>query len=342
MAFQWFSKLRQYGLPPGGTRPENILDFMLWRQQAERLGITLTETDVRAAVNRMVGADVFGGKPFTSSLLAQALVRSDTKSNQRSTPQDLLTAVTDELLVLMAQEAILGPAPQVAGLGSAGPDAPPIPVVTPGEFLKYYREQRTTLNVWMLPVKVEAFVASAKEKKTPPSDEVLKKLFDDYKNAVPDPTRALPAFKEPERVKVEWVRVTPELPYFKEAAQRKIELPPYLATLGLAMSGFAGLNAPGAACPWTALAGRRSPSIGHCRGIWNMRRTRVSPFSRRLAPANHTHTTATLHIRRRSTLSWGRWPLVPIVPPAPAPCRLSRRPGPVPREPPKSRNGDAC
>jgi hypothetical protein len=255
---------------------EELLDFMLWRAKADKLGITLTESDVRKLINRIAGKDIFGNKPFTSSELVTRIIHSSdsTRRSRGLSADDLLRAVTDEFRVVLAQEALLGHGPGVFGgnprlldqrprLPAGGPESA-LPAVTLGEFLKYYREQRTTLNVWMLPLKVDDFLAEAK-KKPLPSDKELEKLFERYKGDVPTPTRARPAFKEPERVKVEWVSADAELPYFKEQARLRVELPADFTKLGprgavnASIAAEAGLlanacAAPGASAPWAALA----------------------------------------------------------------------------------------
>src|SRR5439155_2988479 len=100
-----------------------------------------------------------------------------------------------------------------------------LPAVAPGEFLSFYRERRATLNVWMMPVPVEEHLARARKEKSAPSEDVLKKLFDLYKSQVYDPKSDRPAFKEPERVKVEWVSAGPDLQYFKDLAKVRADLP---------------------------------------------------------------------------------------------------------------------
>ena len=244
----------EYGLPLGSNRPEALLDFMIWRKQADRLGITLTVTDVQRVVTRFTNMDVFGAKPFTTSLLVQAVLSQETKSSQRLSPDELLTAVTDELRVYLAQQAVFGISleqPSLFGMPAGGSPPP----VTPGEYLQYYREQRTTLNVWMLPVFVEDYLPKAKKEKPEPSEAVLKELFELYKGQLPDPNRDRPAFKEPERVKAEWISAGPDLKYFKDLARARVEVPAIGSTLQFAMSGFAGISTPGAAAPWATLAG---------------------------------------------------------------------------------------
>jgi hypothetical protein len=260
---------RQFRLPPFGRFDSNeeLLDFMVWRAKADKLGIILTEADVRKLVNRIAGKDVFGGKPFTSSELITRLVRS-TDANRRGraiSADDLLRALTDEFRVVLAQEFVLGHGAGVFGgsLFGAAPESAQ-PAATTGEFLQYYRDQRATLAVWMLPLNVNDYLAEAK-KKPLPSEKELKDLFDRYKGDVPTPTRVRPAFKEPERVKAEWVVASRDMPYFKDLVRLRVELPEAFTKLGPrgaasasigAQIGFAatGLGPIGSAAPWLALS----------------------------------------------------------------------------------------
>ena len=248
---------------------------MLWTHEADRLGIVFTEADVRRLLNRIPGKDVFGNKPFVSSALAKSLVAPNSRQNVRNdiTAEDLLKTVTDEFRVIVAKRILGG---DQDGIGRVGePSAPP---VTPYEFLQYYREQRTTRSVWMLPINVkEEFDAKARqlypEAKIPDSD--LRSLFDRYKDQEPTPERAEPAFKEPARVKVEWLRAGPDLPYFKEQANLAAELPAefkkYRPKYGPHVEVVASIASQVALCatsagsigcpvPWLTLSGARPPS----------------------------------------------------------------------------------
>ena len=223
----------QQGERPFGSISTNddLLDFMVWRHQADRLGITLTEADLRKTINRVAGKDIFGNKPFTQSRLVESVVSMPRRSGKATlTANELLTAVTDEFRVVLAQEALLGHGPGAFGGRPSMQEQrfeqmihfparwplSALPGVTPGEFLQYYREQCSKMNVWILPVDVKASMSpEARQLKPAPSDEVLRRLYDDYKGFVPAPERDRPAFKEPERVKLEWVSAGPELPYFQ-------------------------------------------------------------------------------------------------------------------------------
>jgi hypothetical protein len=277
------SGFAQFGHPPFGPfgRNEDLLDFIIWKHVADQLGIVLTEADVEKAVERVAGKKVFGGKSFTSSRLVEELLKATRKNNmQTMTDKELLAALTDEFRVLVAKEAVLGHGPGAFGenqeleelIGqftrkfsiTQRPDAD-VPAVTPLEFLQFYRDQRAELRVWMLPVKVEDYLAEARKTKPVPSDKILEDLFQQYKSVEPSPDRDRPAFKEPARVKAAWVSAGTDLPYFKEQARLRVELPEAYtkldpkaavkASIAAQVGNMAAVfTAPGASTPFLNLA----------------------------------------------------------------------------------------
>ena len=98
----------------------------------------------------------------------------------------------------------------------------------------------------MLPLNVNDFLAEARKKPTPSNDD-LTRLFDRYKGEVPDPERAKPAFKEPERVKAEWVVAGADLPYFKTLVQLRVDVAPNLTRAFLPAAALTGAAGPAAA-----------------------------------------------------------------------------------------------
>jgi hypothetical protein len=223
----------------GGKRSlDDALDFMLWKHQADRLGITYTETDVRKAINRLVGT----GEPIalTGNLLDNTLVADYFKGRNRTVTnisdrdvKELMDALADEFRVQTAQQVLLGHPSSSAGafFVTTGIYQPPVSV-TPDEFLEYVRNKRTTLKVAFLTVPVKNFVKPDESV----ADDKLRELYDRFRSAEPAPDRAQPAFKVPRRVRVEYVTGDPESPYFKEAARNLIAHPTVLRVACFASS----------------------------------------------------------------------------------------------------------
>jgi hypothetical protein len=205
----------------GSRKPEDLLDFLVWKHQADKLGITLTEADVQKEVVRAAAdRDVFGGKSFADALLVeQYLHQSSTGRSLR--PADLVSALTDELRASMAQEAILGqPSGGRAWRDVFGVFTSPA-VATPDEYLNYYRSVRTTLKAALLPVAVEKFVPQVKG--SPPEEELVN-LYEKYKDQEPAPDRVEPGFKEPRKVRIQYVVGSTDDEYYKAEAKKQAQL----------------------------------------------------------------------------------------------------------------------
>ncbi|HEY7157254.1 MAG TPA: hypothetical protein VH575_25095 [Gemmataceae bacterium] len=221
----------------GSPRTEELLDFLVWKQQADKLGIVLTPADVSRAVNRAWGNDEFlkpDGK-FESNELVVRFFQTNQKIQKRLTPRDLLDALTDEFRVSLAQQALLGKASGVRAYRDTADAIHHSPAAaTPDEFYKYYQDQRTTLAVSMLPIAVEDFVKKVQAK---PSEEDLRNLYERYKDEEPSPSRRQAGFKQPRRVKVQYFSYRPEGPFAKKVAAKATELLP-LFYLGEAANPF--------------------------------------------------------------------------------------------------------
>jgi hypothetical protein len=208
----------------GSLRADDLLDFVMWKQQADKLGITLTQEDIRNEINR----EAFGHDPLEADpvQLVSHVHRMQRETRQIPNPaltsDDIYTALGDELRVYLAQCAVLGYPAGVRYYRYVGTDVYHVPATaTPDEFWKFYQDNRTTLRVEMMPIKVDAFLKSVPN---PPSDaeKDLKDLFDSYKDHEYNPDRDLPAFKEPRRVAIEWVSGKADSPRNQKLAQEQI------------------------------------------------------------------------------------------------------------------------
>ncbi len=208
------------------SEPSELLDFLIWKQQADRLGIVLTPADVCREINRAWGNGDYlqpDGK-FESNEWVTFFFRTNQKRHMSLTPHDLLNALIDEFRVAMAKEAILGSASGVRSYRQAVDGIHYSPsAATPDEFYQYFREQRTALSVSILPIAVKEFTDKVQAK---PTDVDLRNLYERYKNDEPSPARRQPGFKEPRRIKLQYVSYRPEGPYAQKLAAKAIELLP--------------------------------------------------------------------------------------------------------------------
>lgn len=208
----------------GSLRADDLLDFVMWKHQADKLGITLTQEDIRNEINR----EAFGHDPLEADpvQLVAHVHRMQQAMRQIPNPaltsDDIYTALGDELRVYLAQCAVLGYPSGVRYYRYVGTDVYHVPATaTPDEFWKFYQDNRTTLRVEMMPIKVDAFL---KDVPNPPADaeKDLKDLYSSYKDFEYDPDRDLPAFKEPRRVAIEWVSGKADSPRNQKLAQEQI------------------------------------------------------------------------------------------------------------------------
>jgi hypothetical protein len=233
----------------GSRKPDDLLDFLIWKRQADQLKITLTEADVRREVVQSAsGRDVFGGKSFDDSPLVQAYLQQNS-GGRGLRASDLLSALTDELRASMAQEALLGqPSGARAYRAEFGVTSSPA-AATPDEFLNYYRSMRTTLKAALLPVPVEKFVAQVQGA---PSEDELVNLYEKYKDFEPAPDRVEPGFKEPRKIRVQYLMGSADDDYYKAEAKKQAALlgifsdPQRVALLSLGSGGH-GFTAAGPA-----------------------------------------------------------------------------------------------
>jgi hypothetical protein len=185
----------------GSTSEKGLLDFIIWRHQADRLGIQLTTDDIiklkqqetlySAAPAWQILTQVLGGRP------------------NANTDQTLLRALGDEFRVRMAQAALVGYDP--------GGHLGQVPsLITPYEFWEDYRWNRTELSLKLLPIPVQKFLADVKEQ---PSEAELRALYEKYRDEEYAPDKETPGFKQPRRIKLEWVSASADSPYYRKQAQ---------------------------------------------------------------------------------------------------------------------------
>jgi hypothetical protein len=228
----------------GGTRKvDDLLDFLVWKHEADRLGIVLTPAEVCKEVNKAWGGrDVVQEKGFDKTEAVRTYLRSN-QANKNASGQDLMNALIEEYRVQLAKEAVLGHGDGVRAVLASFDEVHDSPAVaTPDEFLKYYRTQRTTLNVDLGAVSVERYL---KDVTTTPSEEALRILYEEYKEQEPAPDRRQPGFKDPRRVRIAYFSHNPNSEYYKKQAAEWAPRTPAFA-VGLPANAYAAGGGPAA------------------------------------------------------------------------------------------------
>ena len=232
----------------GSSKTEDLLDFEVWKRQADNLGVVLTKEDVRKEVAwDAAGRDVLPKGPWKDDASFKPYVVQDNRVTPGPSEDDILSAITDEYRVSIAQTLLMGHASGVRGVRPAGDATSPDPLA-PFDFYSFYRTNRTTLKAAFLALPVSNYLAQVTNE---PGEDELRQLFDKYRDAVPEPTRAAPAFKQPRRVKIEYITAKPDSPFYKDAAVRADA--ERLAALQMVGAGTAS-SGVGAAASWANLA----------------------------------------------------------------------------------------
>jgi hypothetical protein len=207
----------------GGTayKTEDQLDFLIWKHQADRLGIVLTEADVIREVNRAAGNfPVLAEGPWDRNPVVARFVAPRSDRDRRAAPitsKELLEALTDEFRVQLAREALMGEGSGVRFFRNLAEPVRLSPTAaTPDDFLEFYRDARTTLKVAFLPLKVANFVDQVQGE---PSEQDLLNRYETYKNEIAKPDERTPGFKEPQRIVVQSVSVSTESPFYQKKAK---------------------------------------------------------------------------------------------------------------------------
>ena len=178
--------------------PKELIDFLLLRHHADQLGIQFTGDDVDTLVKRETNNALRQGE--------SALILKNVQRRFGGLTRDMLrSALGDEFRVRIARDALLGKQDQRQEAG-----------LTPYEFWKFYRENRTTSNFVLASIPVDS--PEFLKKVGQPTEQELRSLFEANKDREPDPASEQPGFKQPMRVRVQWVSAPADSPLYQRAA----------------------------------------------------------------------------------------------------------------------------
>jgi hypothetical protein len=212
---------------------EGLVDFLLWRHEADRLGIELTTEDV----SKLVYQDVHGRLDSRKLGEVEALARGHYRN---LTNDDFMAALRDEFRVHTAKKVLLGYEP---GSLRGGRET-----VTPYKFWQFYQDNLTESSITLLPVPVED-PEFLKKVKTPVGkeafDKELKAFFKKHAGQEDNPASPVAGFKQPPRIQVEWVSARPDSPHYRREAERVLlaEAATQVATSGTLTGSLATLAA---------------------------------------------------------------------------------------------------
>jgi hypothetical protein len=219
----------------GDLSPEDLLDFMMWRKVADKLGIKLT----RESVVKLLNDETLNRSPvlLTGKGKDDALLRDWLRMSRINlTPDQFYDALIDEFRVAFAKAAVLGtePGARAFRFPQAGLDTSPV-AVTPDDLWRFYEKNQTVLKVAMLPVPASKFHTHDK-----PTDADIKSWYNQYKDAEPAPDRPTPGFRAPTRARIQWVSLNAQSPFYQTAARQDIEKKQAADRLSLALAATPG------------------------------------------------------------------------------------------------------
>ena len=155
----------------GGTSRAELVDALILEHEADRLGIPSNSEFAR----KWIDLQTFGA--MNAQLFEVILGRFDNKVSG----EQLLSDVASQVRLLLARQEVA------------------LPVVTPLDVFRSYRDQSERASFKVVPFLVDSFADKVPE----PSDAEIREFFEKYKDALPDPTRDTPGFKVPRQVQVE-------------------------------------------------------------------------------------------------------------------------------------------
>lgn len=198
----------------GGVKAQDLLDFMLWQHQADRLGIQLVDESVDLKVRMELSA---GLTRWNSQLANEVLYRVRESQHWSATEQDVRNALREEFRVQIAQLALAGARPEFMQEPDLLPYDYPLQYrfpLTPNQLWQYYRQNLSQFDIALLPVKAEHFTSKIKE----PTTNQLKELFKKHREDRYDPALDRPGFVTPEKAQISYLMFDSKAKHYQQAA----------------------------------------------------------------------------------------------------------------------------
>ena len=159
----------------GGTSRAELIDALILEHEADRLEIPSTSAFARDWIEQQTSG------AMNAALFETILSRFE----QKVGGEQLLIDIASQIRILLARQEIA------------------VPVVTPLDVFRNYRDQTERASFKVVPVVVEAFAGKVPE----PTDAEIVGYFEKYKNVLPDPAGPDPGFKVPRQVEAEYLGV---------------------------------------------------------------------------------------------------------------------------------------
>jgi hypothetical protein len=202
----------------------DLIEFMLWQKKADQLGIKYTTADVQ----RLVLRELYGYFPDDVQKMIQRYMRESLLTFQMDA---CLKALGEEFRVRAAQAEVYGQ--DVFG-GRGDKTYGAFPLFAPSYLaFEFYRDQCSPTTYAAIPISAENLLAEVDrrlalppgnpERIAEPTDDELKKLFDQFQHDVPNPAKEQPGFKIPPKIRLQWIKLTGEEPYYIKTAEENLK-----------------------------------------------------------------------------------------------------------------------
>ena len=159
----------------GGTSRDELIDALILEREANRLGIPDSAEFARRWVDRETNG------VMNAAIFDAILDRFEPKVGG----EQLLIDLANQIRIRMARDEIA------------------LPIVTPLDVFRNYRDQTEKTSFKVVPILAESFT----DKVGDPSDSDVADLYEKYKDVLPDPKSPTPGFKVPRQVKVEYLSI---------------------------------------------------------------------------------------------------------------------------------------
>lgn len=234
-----------------GVKLDDLVEFLMWRNQADRLNIKL----VTEHVNSMYFEELnWRQTEFGPSHAASVRAFEIRRSHHGATDADVVDALRDEFRVRLAKLALAEAQPLDFSLRREEeqkkvkfflPHEVRAPL-SPHQMWQTYRDKRAEYDIALIPVEVESLLKKVPE----PTQADLAGLFKDGQRRVYDPASPTPGFQRPHQVKVEWLAGDVDSKYYRGLARAVHLLEQTLATPWT--GGVPGLGLAARPAAWQA------------------------------------------------------------------------------------------
>ena len=179
---------------------EDALQFAMYLNMANKMSIKLSDDDIKKLI-----ADETEGQ--LSAEKAGEIYQNVLKNRFHGmSTEQIFNAIGDEFRVVAAMKILSG------GFFSGRPSLPA--AMTPYEFFEFYKDRCSSATFQVIDISAENFIPQVKGE---PTDAEMNLLFDKYRNSEYDPARETPGFKEPRKIRIEYIAIDSSKPVYKQA-----------------------------------------------------------------------------------------------------------------------------